>query len=229
VLFHMACHSQVWCHSGYQCSTSDFAPYPYTCTETFVLSTPTTVPYWSNFMSVSTVVIEAGEWTGATAFAICVIWKSDDLSLFPTPTAIPSLVLETIQTGPPTSTPTHSAIQTYTGSGDLLQGYCATPDYILLDGLTAYWAPVIGCVGDKTDCCPYSVAKATSATAITITAVSIVTVNVGPGGTTQSSLSSPQAYPVPVTPNQATLARCPDDYETISSGCCPLSVFPIPS
>jgi hypothetical protein len=52
---------------------------------------------------------------------------------------VPSLVLETISTGPPTALPPHSAIPMYTGSGDLLQGYCATPDYVLLDGPTVYW------------------------------------------------------------------------------------------
>jgi hypothetical protein len=146
-----------------------------------------------------------------------VIWKSDDVSLFPTSESVPSLVLETIQTGPPT-TPTYSAIPIYTGSGDLLQGYCATPDYTLLDGPTAYWAPVIGCGSDKTDCCPYYTANTATATAITVTIVSTITVNVGPGGTTYSGV---QTYPVPVSMDVATLTRCPDDYQTVSGGCCP--------
>lgn len=135
---------------------------------------------------------------------------------------VPSLVLETISTGPPTALPPHSAISMYTGSGDLLQGYCATPAYILLDGPTVYWAPAIGCVGDKTDCCPYSVAQtAATPTASTITIVSTVTVNVGPGGTTQPAYSGLEGFPVPASADQATLAHCPADYQTVSSGCCP--------
>lgn len=139
-----------------------------------------------------------------------------------TDTSVPSLVLESISFGPITSTPPHSAIPKYTGSGSLLQGYCVTPDYILLDGPTAYWAPVVGCVNDKTDCCPYSVAQPTAiASTATITVISTITVNVGPGGATQSANSGLPAYPVPVSSDQATLAHCPDDYETVSGGCCP--------
>jgi hypothetical protein len=135
---------------------------------------------------------------------------------------VPSLVLEPISFSPPTSTPSHSAIPTYSGSGDLLQGYCATPDYVLLDGPTAYWAPVVGCVDDKTDCCPYPVAQATStASTTTVTVVSTITVDVGPGGATQSAYAGLQAYPVPVSADQATLAQCPGDYQTVSGGCCP--------
>ena len=135
--------------------------------------------------------------------------------------SVPSLVLESIQTGPATSTPPHSTISSYTGSGDLLQGYCATPDYIILDGPTAYWAPVVGCVNGKTDCCPYSVAKTTLATVTTITVVSTITVVVGPGGVTQSAYANSQAYPLPVSANQLTLSYCPGDYQTVLGGCCP--------
>lgn len=136
--------------------------------------------------------------------------------------SVPGLVLEPISTGPPTGPPTHSPIPSYTGSGDLLQGYCATPEYILLDGPTAYWAPAIGCVDDKTDCCPYSVAQTSAAaTATIVTAVSTVTVNIGPGGTTQPVYSGFLAFPTPASTNQATLAHCPADYQTVSGGCCP--------
>jgi len=75
------------CPSGYQCSISDFAPYY--CTNLFLLPTPTTVPYWDYVSSeemvvfISTTVIGSGQWTEASAFAVCVKWKSDDLSLFP--------------------------------------------------------------------------------------------------------------------------------------------------
>jgi hypothetical protein len=149
-------------------------------------------------------------------------YSSTGAAIGTTDTSVPSLVLESISLGPLTSTPPHSAIPTYTGSGSLLQGYCATPDYILLDGPTAYWAPVVGCVNDKTDCCPYPVAKATATPSpATVTVVSTITVNVGPGGATQSANPGLPAYPVPLSADQATLAHCPDDYQTVSGGCCP--------
>jgi hypothetical protein len=130
-------------------------------------------------------------------------------------TTVPALVLEPITTGPPTAAPTHSAIPSYSGQGNLLQGYCATPEYVLLDGTTAYWAPAVGCIGDKTDCCPYA------ATTTTVTVVSTVTVDVGPSSITQSLYAGPPAYPTPVSANQAILAHCPDDYQSVLGGCCP--------
>ena len=84
---------------------------------------------------------------------------------------------------------THAPLAKWTGSGKLLQGYCAQPDYTLLDGPTAYWAPVLGCIGDKSDCCPFEVATQT----------------------TKGQFPSAQAV----------LDRCPDDYQSISNGCCP--------
>ena len=139
-------------------------------------------------------------------------------------TSIPSLVLETISYGPPTTAPTYSPIPSYTGSGSLLQGYCNTPNYILLDGPTAYWAPIVGCNDDKVGCCPYSVAKQTDTTAgigTTVTVVRTVTVDVGPGSTIQSVYTGLNAYPVAISADQASLQRCPDDYQTVSGGCCP--------
>ena len=132
-------------------------------------------------------------------------------------TPVPSPILEPISTGPPTVPPTHSPVSSYNGQGDLLQGYCVTPNYVLLDGPTAFWAPIVGCGGDKTDCCPY--AAQTSLT--TITVVSTVTVDVGPGGATDGPYAGPAAYPTPASANQATLAHCPSDYVSVSGGCCP--------
>lgn len=133
-------------------------------------------------------------------------------------TSVPALVLEPISTGPPTALPPHSTFPSYSGQGTLLQGYCVTPDFVLIDGPTAYWAPVVGCVSDKTDCCPYPVSQTT---AMTVTIVMTTTVNIGPGGVTQIPYTGIQAYPIPASNNEATLERCPDDYQTVSSGCCP--------
>lgn len=142
-----------------------------------------------------------------------------------TTSPVPALVLKLITTGPATAAPTYSPLPSYSGQGDLLQDYCTTPDYVLLDGPIAYWAPVVGCVGGKSDCCPYAVQSATSTIATTVYVVSTVTVNVGPGGETPAPYGGPyaglQAYPTPVSSNQATLAHCPGDYVSVSGGCCP--------
>jgi hypothetical protein len=136
-------------------------------------------------------------------------------------TPVPSPILEPISTGPPTAPPTHSPVSSYNGQGDLLQGYCVTPDYVLLDGPTAFWAPVVGCGGDKTDCCPYAAQAATGTSLTTITVVSTVTVDVGPSDATDGPYAGPPAYPTPASANQATLTHCPGDYVSVSGGCCP--------
>jgi hypothetical protein len=74
-------------------------------------------------------------------------------------------------------TTTHSATPTWSGSGSLLQGYCTTPQYVILDGLTVYWAPIVVCADCKSDCCPYFVASTSSPTVVI--SVSIVTVILG--------------------------------------------------
>lgn len=136
--------------------------------------------------------------------------------------SVPSLILETISTGPPLAPTPHTAVPPYTGSGDLLQGYCVTPEYVLLDGPTAYWAPIVGCAGGKTDCCPYSVIEHTTAIVVTtVTAVYTVTVDVGPEGTAEGGYAGFQAYPTPISTNLSTLVHCPDDYHTVSGRCCP--------
>jgi len=142
-----------------------------------------------------------------------------------TSSSFPTLILESISTGPPTTTPTHSPIPLYTGSGDLLVGYCSTPEYILIDGPTVYWAPAIGCVGDKTDCCPFSVPQTSTSTGTTVTVVSTITLDVGPGGTVTPAYTGSEAFPTPASSTEASLSNCPADYQVVSGGCCPSYVF----
>lgn len=137
---------------------------------------------------------------------------------------VPLLIFVPITTGPPTAPSPHTAVPTYSNTGDLLQGYCNTPEYVLLDGPTALWAPALGCVGDKTDCCPYAVKSTASIATITVVSTSTVTVSVDPSGA-NSPYVGVQAYPTPASSNLATLAHCPDDYVSISGGCCPSSVI----
>lgn len=45
----------------------------------------------------------------------------------------------------------------WTGDGPIVTGSCSTAAWTLFDLSTAYlWAPVIGCLPDKVDCCPSS-------------------------------------------------------------------------
>jgi hypothetical protein len=105
----------------------------------------------------------------------------------------PALFLEPIAIGPPTAHTTYYPIPLYSSQGDLLQGYCTTPEYVLLGRPTAYWAPVVGCVGGKSDCRPYAVQSATSTSVKTVYVVSTVTVDVGLGSETQALYARPYA------------------------------------
>ncbi|KAM7198376.1 hypothetical protein V8F33_005167 [Rhypophila sp. PSN 637] len=52
----------------------------------------------------------------------------------------------------------------WTGSGPIVTGSCSTAAWTLFDLSTAYlWAPVIGCLPEKPDCCPSSYVFATMA------------------------------------------------------------------
>ncbi|KAK3317436.1 hypothetical protein B0T19DRAFT_291781 [Cercophora scortea] len=84
----------------------------------------------------------------------------------------------------------------WTGSGPILLDQCSTAEWSMFDLTTAYlWAPVIGCVPDKPDCCPSSYLFSTPKTA--------------------AATATP-------TVAQNILPRCPDDYVTVgSAGCCP--------
>lgn len=111
----------------------------------------------------------------------------------------------------------------YKGSGSLLAGDCSTAGFTLVDeGSTVYWAGFVGCVSDRPECCPWTVA------------------NSGPGGdgphgnapaTTTGDGASPTgntndvAYPQPADSDQAILKQCADDYISYSGGCCPKYVF----
>src|SRR6266566_5498944 len=92
---------------------------------------------------------------------------------------------------PTSSSSTHTPVPRYSGSGDLLTGYCVTPDYTLVDGgATAYYAPFVGCDGDKLDCCPFT--PVTAVDTSTVTAPITITETVGAGG---SASSNGDSYP----------------------------------
>lgn len=105
----------------------------------------------------------------------------------------------------------------WTGSGPLLTGRCATPEWTLVDITTAYfWAQVQGCAADRQDCCPFSIPTPTRSPLYKSTKVTTTS--------TSRTLSQTEnvfdATPVP---------RCPNDYVSSQSGtrgCCPQSFTP---
>ncbi|KAF2033729.1 hypothetical protein EK21DRAFT_58378, partial [Setomelanomma holmii] len=88
----------------------------------------------------------------------------------------------------------------WNGNGPILNGYYATPEYAIIDGPTAYWAPVIGCVRTKSDCCPYDISAPTLAA---------------------RAVDSNGGFPSAIVPAQAILSKCPNDYHSVGNGCCP--------
>jgi len=138
----------------------------------------------------------------------------------PTPTQTPfnvSLVAPSTATTLFTSTilfSTYSSIPPWNGYGALLVGYCAIPKFSLVYGpqtTAVYFIGVVGCMGDKPDCCPFQVSSTTS----TITTTVTQTVRAGP------SITDQFFFPIAASSSQITLPRCPEDYETVSSVCCP--------
>ncbi|KAH7077795.1 hypothetical protein BKA63DRAFT_272211 [Paraphoma chrysanthemicola] len=146
------------------------------------------------------------------------------------PSSVPELSLVTVVVAAPTSsipgnvdastTPSASRIPLarWNGNGAILNGYCATPEYAIINGPTAYWAPVVGCVRSKSDCCPFDIASPTAVGA----AAAVDTGVPAFGGASDSNGGFPSA----VSPAQATLSKCPSDYHSIGNGCCPSNYFP---
>ena len=71
-----------------------------------------------------------------------------------------SQIPHVIYVTPPTATSlssfssAHSPIPLYTGSGNLLMGYCADPLFTIIPNPTVdFYIAVIGCVSSKPDCC----------------------------------------------------------------------------
>jgi len=140
----------------------------------------------------------------------------------PQATATPTPIFEPISISvvsslPTTTYPTQSI---WSGTGDLLVGYCASPEYTLVDaGATVWWAPVVGCHPDKPDCCPSSstdTAVSTFTSFVASTAPT-VTVTIEPSGQN----SSPTSQPGDFGGENVAMAKCPADYQTVSGGCCP--------
>lgn len=86
----------------------------------------------------------------------------------------------------------------------------------MIDGPTAYWAPVVGCVGGKPDCCPFDVVPST----VAVAAAAVQTGSMLAESLTAAA-SSDKEFPKALSSTQGILSVCPDDYHTIGDGCCP--------
>lgn len=96
-----------------------------------------------------------------------------------------------------TSSPDGSVAVTHEPGASLLTETCATPEYTLLNlGPSAVYAPFVGCVNTRQDCCPFQ-------------PQSLVEIGFN------------DVYPETSDSEQAVLERCPADYYSISASCCP--------
>ncbi|KAI9761697.1 MAG: hypothetical protein M1840_001728 [Geoglossum simile] len=135
----------------------------------------------------------------------------------PTPSVYTTSGFVRTITPTPTLT-THAAVTINpNGNGDFLVGYCATAQFTgVIDaaGTAIFYIQVVGCIGDKPDCCPISTTDQVSTTA-----TEIVTIFQSQSGAPNPP---PNQYLFPSGPSSAIdLVTCPDDYQTISSVCCP--------
>ncbi|KAK4239475.1 hypothetical protein C8A03DRAFT_32427 [Achaetomium macrosporum] len=131
-----------------------------------------------------------------------------------------SLALQTVDVVTATGAleqPDYNAQPLYQGTGELLQGCCSETGFTLVDaGNTVFYAGLMGCNMASHECCPWAVATATSSSAGAATDVAGVNVqdNVG------------YDFSQPANGNMAQLAKCADDYYSISGGCCPIGFWP---
>lgn len=118
------------------------------------------------------------------------------------------------------TTPGRIAIPTnvepkYQGTGQLLAGACsASTDYTLVNaGATVYAAGVVGCNGNRPECCPWKVGAMGSAN------------GAAPAGGSSDDQSGNRVgvdFPLPAENAQAVLTGCAQDYYSVSGGCCPV-------
>ncbi|CAO2655311.1 Nn.00g103750.m01.CDS01 [Neocucurbitaria sp. VM-36] len=147
-----------------------------------------------------------------------------------TPTFVPTASYVPVQVVPaselPATTTIHASIPRYEGSGAvILKGYCTEPGYTILDGPTALWVPVVGCISSKAECCPTSTIDGGASAASTqnndLNASAAPSVAAGAVGSA--------AFPISSLPSQGSLTGCPRDYHTVegSAGpaCCPSSYW----
>ncbi|KAF2825728.1 hypothetical protein CC86DRAFT_34327 [Ophiobolus disseminans] len=140
------------------------------------------------------------------------------------------MTLETVTVAPAAQIPgasiTPPSIAPYQGTtAKLLQGHCGQPDYTILDGPTALWVPVVGCISSKSECCPTPMTSDTKPDAPLQTKSTGESQN-KPNGNTGGRRA---AFPVSALPKQGEITGCPQDYHTVTlsdgTACCPSSYW----
>ncbi|KAK0735679.1 hypothetical protein B0T21DRAFT_412287 [Apiosordaria backusii] len=126
----------------------------------------------------------------------------------PTPT---SGVMGDVPYAPPPEPTASSTVDAprYPGTGALITGDCASAQFTLIDdgGPTMVYAPFVGCINDKPDCCPFT----PLATARKVKAVVV---------------ASPGVFPTPQNREDVSTKNCASDYYSVSGGCCPSGFTP---
>ena len=184
-----------------------------------LLSELTSYGYGTDYFSL--VSSECSQFYTATPFSATSVRTTSHAAATPTPNTIatPPPIFEPVTISVVSSLPTttYPAQPIWSGSGDLLVGYCASPEYTLVEaGATVWWAPVIGCHSDKPDCCPSSLANdaVSTFTSFVASTAPTVTVTIEPSGSSQ-----------PADFGNKAIDKCPADYQSVSGGCCPSYVF----
>lgn len=91
---------------------------------------------------------------------------------------------------------------------------------LIMASETIFLAAMVGCNGDKPECCPWK-AQGTKISSSKDTTITVdITVE------TRSSLDDLIGFPVPEDADHTLLSACPDDYYTVSDGggCCPVCI-----
>ncbi|PSN66445.1 hypothetical protein BS50DRAFT_622109 [Corynespora cassiicola Philippines] len=154
-----------------------------------------------------------------------------------TPVSIPEPVYETVSILPADqipAEPTRNPVAQYQGRSEtLLKGYCTEPAYTILDGPTAVWIPVVGCISSKPDCCPTQTTDGGSNPESTGDGSGNPGENNqkpdGDGGDTGGGIGGQgqgAQFPISFMPTQGVLTGCPKDYHTVGgTACCPSSYW----
>lgn len=108
----------------------------------------------------------------------------------------------------------------WTGSGPIVTGSCSMAAWSLFDLSTAYlWAPVIGCLQDKPDCCPSSFVFAS----MTAPPPTVKTEAISVTRTSSSSASNAGNYTLIATPTSLAPGAAPT---TTASDGTPVDINP---
>ncbi|KAF1999847.1 hypothetical protein P154DRAFT_210264 [Amniculicola lignicola CBS 123094] len=154
-----------------------------------------------------------------------------------TPSSIPQPVYTTVNVVPAAEVEatktSHAPIPQYptapgSAAAPILKGYCTEPAYTILDGPTALWVPVVGCISSKADCCPTSTGGSGASPTGPAQGVNEKKADESAGGSNAAENGGAAAtFPISSFPGQGTLTGCPKDYHTVGgTACCPSSYWP---